>query len=358
MVAIRRILINCLFWGAVTAVVIAVFHFSRKSDEYKPDISEVGGRKLVYKLAYVPPSSGGLAAEVREVERLLHQQQINHVTASVSSNDEFEIEVPRTEDFADVLRKVKEILETIGRREFRIVANLDDDAQMIDCVLSESRTEEYCKRATALLQVGKVPEVPIPIPMREANCHWYPVGADVVAKQGLDADIKNKDVRLPTGASPLDSVRGCYLRISATEQGAGKGSPTYFVLCREPTGTYVRDPGLGQFDSAKATQTNEGYTVFFSMFAAAPYIHHDLTRKWPPEGGPRHAALLIDGRVRCIFHLIGDCATELPGHFSKAQAEELVTILGKPQLPLAINPRPVRELDVPPLSQRNKAPKK
>src|SRR5438105_2573916 len=96
------------------------------------DIAKVGGVLLVYEVdrEHAPPDADGqMDALARVVQRRLDRHELRSITVRPIENRRIEIAIPRGRSgHAELVAECKNLLSLVGKLEFRMLANPQDDA--------------------------------------------------------------------------------------------------------------------------------------------------------------------------------------------------------------------------------------
>jgi hypothetical protein len=107
------------------------------------DINKVGGTILVYEIGESPFKPGKLDELATAVHERLRDIGHHSPTVSIVPPRQIEIAVVRELGHEDQVQAIKDLLATVGRLEFRIVANRHDDRLALDVA------EDFFKAAAA-----------------------------------------------------------------------------------------------------------------------------------------------------------------------------------------------------------------
>jgi SecD/SecF fusion protein len=384
----------------IAAGLVWNFYWARQ-----PDIDEVGGTILVYRIdrgaKQAVHNDTKLIAET--LQRRFVFDGLRHIMARPAGPEEVEVRVPRVGDHQAEVQAIKAMVAQVGRLEFRILANSHDDIQAIEAaqrMINEERAVD--PKLDQEIQDAQNQGLPPPGPR---NDDGEPRKYDLILARGQKSTVSYSWVELSEAerrSLNLDNAarddprrdaawkeafahRGKARQLPETHEGAlmmqgalfysrackdgnlpeeerRKKDVDYFVLARDPefdpvTGKHTPDIDGTYLASAHADRDATGRPVIgFTLNAAGAELFGTLTRKnvtEGPPGGPRtvrHLAIVLDGLVMSAPTINSEIRDRgmISGSFTQRQVEEMVSILRAGALPGALLPRPVREVAVEP----------
>jgi preprotein translocase subunit SecD len=376
-----------------------------------PDINEVGGTVLVYEIDRRKEPPPDLDAVAGVLQRRFQAAGLPHVTARPLGGGQVEVGVPRAGDHAEELARVKALLARVGTLEFCVLANSHDDAEAIRTVMNQMNGPSKAMQAELGNRQRKGLPPPPPLenpgdplsPPRECvlrglpggatsrvTYRWIELGTHELTTLGLDSAAKDDPVR---GAAWREAAeaRGKAVHLSDSsvpgvdrkmlggavffsrpcldenldDAARRRTGVEYFVLARDPeldetTGKPTPPIDGSYIIAAHAILDDERPAVAFQLNPAGGGLLRTLTRRNVPGGPPgpggavpfvkRHLAIILDGQVVMAPTINSEISThaQISGQFTRAEVEQIASVLAAGALPVALSPTPVRETVVEP----------
>ncbi|GIW96823.1 MAG: protein-export membrane protein SecD [Pirellulaceae bacterium] len=325
--------------GVMFAALIAAFLFAWKNDfklRLGPDMK--GGTNIVYDI--IPsedgelPDPGALASALSD---RLNPSGTQEITIRPRGSSQIEIIVPNTDPLE--LRRIKEMLQTSGQLEFRIVANTRDHQDIIALAREQSqRSLDRDVRNSAGRTVGR----------------WYLVAREDKMVQGVfpfRTPVYGDIIRDAFTGRIIDNPPLDFNEDYALEKWLKKeGIREIEVLMALEAGG-VPFPEVTGDDLASATMEfdKSGYVVAFRLTPTGAQKMLRLTAANQPTGSfHRRMAIIMDGKVLSAPQLNSPISTSgiITGNFTKEEVEFLVTILRAGRLPATLSDEPASEIRV------------
>lgn len=382
-----------LFLFIITVVAIALagtaaFLLMRAKD--RPSLARHGGVQLVYEVDTTAPTPEGYAPEqmVSALQRRLDPNGVFGIEVRAVGGNRFEIDVPGTDPARQ--QDVKDLLQTTGLLEFRILANQEDDGDAIRAASAffekvndnGGAVEDRANLAKDLEQRAAAGQPPPP-PKNDrgestfedrkgtfayawvelSNAERQSLYLDNAAEKENQRDVRwrfvdaarraGKAVVLVDYNHTLLYSRPCTNQRLSAEQRAGK-KYDYFMLTRLPPADQEVTGRL--LEEAFATiDRNEQPAIDFRFTQEGGERFYDLTSANRPELGAqaplrRHITIILDGQIMSSPTLNEAIRRngQITGHFTKAQVDALVRILRAGALPAPLKPWPVSERTIEP----------
>lgn len=377
----------------------------------QPDFDDVGGTVLVFQIDRRAKEAADVGNKLMAdvLQRRFSVDGLRHVTVRPGEADQVEVRVVRVGDHDADVQSIKEMVARVGRLEFRILANSNDDDEAIDAAQAMIKEErEADPKLDQELRHAQENGLPPPGPRdldgeprkfqvrlargltSTVSYSWVELSAnqrrsyhlDNAAKGDLWRDLAWKEafahrgqaVKLPEGIPRAPEQRFLLLQgalfysrtcedCNLPEQDRREKEVDYFVLARDPEfdpATGKRTPDIdGSFLASVFADRDATArpSVAFALNPEGADLVGTLTRKNVAEDGVigaprkvRHLAIVLDGQVMSaptINSGIRDRGS-ITGEFTKREIDDLVSILRTGALPGRLLPRPVREVAVEP----------
>jgi preprotein translocase subunit SecD len=362
----------------IALVALSVIAAAANGEQPKPEISKTGGTVLTYEIDNDQPPTEGYQPEmlVEALKARCDPSGFRHITIQPVGATRIEIAIPWLgKDHDSVISAIKNLVSTVGRLEFRMVANAKNDGQTFEAArqyfataVSDTKRKQETEQAA---MKGRPPPAPdagnaksFETPLGRFSYSWVELGASERKTCNLDnaaeKDPKRQEdwsiaarARQTGEAVLLDDLGLIYSRDCQDqrlpEETRSSKKYEYFVLCRDPekkkeiTGAFL--------NSAKAVSDERGQKAVALRFTAeGGELLHELTSKNLPSGdrsgySPR-LAIILDGQVMVTPRLRSAIGRDvmITGTFTAAQADQLVQVLRAGALPVALKPLPVKEV--------------
>lgn len=291
------------------------------------------------------------------------------------------------------VQRIKDLVTKVGSLEFRILANLNDDAEAIKD--AKKAIEESRNALEDLAKGGLPPPGPkggdgklrrYKIPTKGSPSYvtysWVELGPQERRSLNLDnaartdsqrnaawyqaAQQRNFATHLTFQAGATEKMlqgalfysRECKDRNLPEEERRQK-EIEYFVLTRDPEfedeNSEIRKPKIdgSYLTNAQARQGDDlRPTVAFSFNNEGGNLFGNITRKnVSDDSGPentkirRHLAIILDGMVMSAPTINSEIRTQgvISGNFTQKEVDSLVNILRAGRLPATLKPQPVSE---------------
>jgi SecD/SecF fusion protein len=377
----------------------------------QPDFDDVGGTVLVFQIDRRAKEAADVGNKVMAdvLQRRFSVDGLRHVTVRPGEADQVEVRVLRVGDHDADLQSIKEMVARVGRLEFRILANSNDDDEGIEAaqhMLNEERVGDakLDREIRDAQNNGLPPPGPRDLDGDPRKFHlrlargltstvsysWVGLSAielrllnlDNAAKDELHRDLAWKDAfahrgqavklreAIPHAAEQRSLLlQGAlfYSRVcedrNLPEKDRREMQVDYFVLARDPefdpaTGKRTPDIDGSCLASVHADRDANGRPmVGFALNPEGADLIGTLTRKNGTEDGVvgahrkmRHLAIVLDGQVMSAPTINSEIRDRgsITGSFTKREIDDLVSILRTGALPGRLLPRPVREVTVEP----------
>ncbi len=325
--------------GIVLATLIAAFLFAWKNDfklRLGPDMK--GGTNLVYDI--VPNEDGETVdadALASALSDRLNPSGTQEITIRPRGNSQIEIIVPNTDPLE--LKRIKEMLQTSGQLEFRIVANTRDHQDII--ALAREQTQRTLKRDVTNAQgqvVGR----------------WYLVGRQDKMVQGvfpLRTPVLGDIVRDAFTGKLIENPDVDFNEDYAFEKWLKENGirEIEVLMALEAGGVPYAEVTGDDLASATTEFDKSGYVVAFRLTPSGAQKMLKLTAANQPTGNfHRRMAIIMDGKVLSAPQLNSPISTSgiITGNFTREEVEFLVTILRAGRLPATLSDEPASEIRV------------
>jgi preprotein translocase subunit SecD len=338
-------------------------------------IERNGGTILVYEVDEGSLPEDYKSTEMAEaIRRRIDPLKLDNVTVRPDGAKRIEIRIARGDDHAQRVEQIKEMLGLAGDLEFRILANEQDEKEVIEATKryfadakNDPKVGEELDRRNA---AGQLPPSP-PGPHKDGfdankgifKYSWLELGYGFRAEHGFDdaAETEEDAVGSPTLRAQQWHEAAEARKKNECFQQAGLGGPLfcsrevapirreahgrkkyeYFVLTRdleegmENPGKYLDKAFVGVDQS-----------IAFHLSEEGAELMGDLTSR----NIGRQMAVILDGQVMSSANIQSKIGSDgqITGRFTKGQVARLVAILHAGALPARLKPMPVREEEVKP----------
>jgi preprotein translocase subunit SecD len=362
----------------IALVALSVVVAAADGEQANPEISKTGGTVLTYEIDSDQPPTEGYRPEmlVQALKARCDPYGFRHITIQPVGENRIEIAIPwLRKDHDSVISAIKNLVSTVGRLEFRIVANEKNDGQVFEAARQYFATAvSDTKRRNEIEEAAMKGRPPLAPVAGHSNASetllgrftyaWVVLGTSERHTHNLDNaaenDPKRKEVWSKVALARqkgkpilLDDLGLIYSRDCQDQRMPEKQRESkkyeYFVLCRDPEKKKEITGAL--INSAKAVSDDKRpMAVALRFNAEGGELLHELTSKNLPSGhhgeAPPRLAIILDGQIMIAPQLRSAIRRDvmITGTFTKAQADDLVKILRSGALPVALKPLPVREV--------------
>jgi SecD/SecF fusion protein len=329
--------------GVLIASITGALLFASASNfqpKFGPDMK--GGTTLVYDIM---PDEEGNKINSSDLATALSDRLNPSGTKEISivprGESQIEITVPMVQE--NELQQIKELLQSSGQLEFRIVANLRDHENIVQLA-----------RAQALS--NRTPKAEVLNPAGEPVGKWFAVGRDDKQVEGvipfktpvLGDIIRNSATgQIITVPPNLDTSRNYALERYLKQEGIEQVDVLMALRLGDRPYTEVAGDDLASA-TMEFDKTGEP-TVAFRLTPSGATKMVGLTSVNQPDGEfHRRMAIIMDRRVLSAPQLNSPISNQgqITGRFTREEVEFLVTILRSGRLPATLSDQPASEARV------------
>jgi len=347
---------------------------------FKPGVDLVGGTILVYEVDVSKFRDGKVPADykpeqlIAALKRRIDPADLYNITIRPISETRVEIIMPtgeanKTQEGGQKVtpqrvEDVKKLIEEVGSLEFRILANEQDEANVIEAArqyfVSAKGNEKVQAELNRLNKEGKPPPPPVASDKAgfvtekgQFTYSWLECGKNYRYDLGFNnapqddrkgaweeaARARKNDEAFQLGGrgGPLYYSRAIPDdRVGMPEEERKKKKLEYFVLARD-TAAGTDNPGKYVDQAGQDANLN----VTFGLKTQGG----DLMGAMTGANIGRPMAIVLDGLVMSVANINDKITTsgQITGRFTTEQVVRLVTILRSGALPASLKPVPVSE---------------
>ncbi|MFO0940776.1 MAG: protein translocase subunit SecD [Pirellulales bacterium] len=324
---------------ALAATIAAVLFVTTGQLRYGPDMK--GGTTLIYNIIKTTDGldPSGLSSAL---SRRVDPSGTKEATIRPRGSDQIEITVPSTDQYE--LQQIKNVIQTSGLLEFRVVANFRDHQDVIELARAKSNQENEIERKK--------------VDVRNAEGRvvgrWYAVGRAEEEEEGIKPFKTPIDGYVIRNAKTgqminLPQSEGSEYAIEKHLKSVGIESVDV-LMALEINGTPYAEVLGDDLDTAKSSLSNMGEpTVNFALNSNGASKMADLTSSiLPTNNFFRHMAIVMDGNVLSAPRLNNTISSngEIQGRFTQKEVDFLVNILRQGKLPATLEKEPASETRV------------